>query len=145
MSLFSPRLPHVLTIADLTDLMTPTYARENGVSDELSHERMARILKNKGFADRIYEAISTALSAVKEPKTEDAIVDALAKAVAKRRNKVSAVSPSSGLSAVTVSFNIQLDLAPLSLRDTLESERGRKLLDQGFAALGKHLVRELLA
>jgi hypothetical protein len=144
MSLFFSRLPHVLTTADLVDLLTPTYARENGVSDELAHERMAQVLKSAGFTNRIYEAISSALAATQESRTQDAVVDALSKAVPKHRNKMPPAASSSGLSAVTVSLNIEIGLAPLNLRQTLESERGRELLDQGFAALGKHLVRELV-
>jgi len=143
-ALFSHRLPHVLTRADLADLLAPTYAREGNVSEELAHERMARALKSSGVPDRLYAAISTALVSAQGSKTQDAVMDALSKAVPKRCGKIGAAPSTPALSAVTVLLNIELGLAPGDLRSTLESDKGRVLLDRGFRALGKYLVEQLI-
>ncbi len=144
MTLFSPRLPHVLTRADLADFLSPTYAREANVSEELAQERMTRALKSSAVPDRLYEAISTALESVRGSRTPDAVMDTLSKAVPKRLGKIEAAPSTPPLSAVTVLLNIELGLAPGDLRATLESDRGRTLLNRGFRALGEFLVKQLV-
>jgi hypothetical protein len=49
-----------------------------------------------------------------------------------------------GIAAVLVRLNLEIGLAPESMRATLETEKGRAVLEAGLAALGKHLVKELL-
>jgi len=143
-ALISNRLPHVLTRSDLAELLTPTYAREVGVSDELALERMARALKNSGIADKLYNAVSGALVAVRGERTEDALMDGLSKAVPKKLRKVRAAPGTPALTAVTVWVNVEIGLASEDLRGTLESGKGRTLLDQGFRVLGEFLVKQLL-
>ena len=144
MALFSPRLPHVLTRADLAHLLSSTYAREVAISEELAHERLDRALKRDGLPNRIYEAVSAALTLVQGSRTEDALIDALSKAVPKRIGKIQAAPPSASLSAVTVWINLELGEAPENLRATLETDKGRVLLDRGFQGLGKYLVDQLV-
>ena len=143
-TLFSQRLPHVLTRSDLAYMLAPTYAREVGVSEELAHERMVRALKSQALCDKIYDAVSDALVAVQGSKTEDKLMDELSKAVPKRIGKIEAAPTTPPLSAVMVWLNIEIGLAQEDLRATLQSERGRTLLKQGFRGVAESLVKQLI-
>lgn len=144
MTLFSRRLPHVLTRADLAYLLLPTYEREANVGEELAHERLTRALNKQGLADKIYEAVSTALVSVQGTRGEDTLMNAMSKAVPKRRANIKAAPSTPALSAVTVWINVEIGVAPEELRAALESGKGLKLLEQGFRGLGKFLVEQLV-
>jgi hypothetical protein len=45
---------------------------------------------------------------------------------------------------VLVRLDLEIGLAPESMRATLASPRGRALLDEGFRAVGTHVVKHLL-
>ncbi len=145
MPLFSRRLPHVLTRADLAVLLAPTYAKGLSVDEEEALERVTRALERPAVADDLYRGISEALQQAKGPRTsEDDLVDRLAKGVQARRARAKAAPSTPALSAVLVRINLEIGLAPEQLRATLESEKGRALLEEGLRALGSHLVRDLL-
>lgn len=144
MTRFSPRLPHMLTRSDLAYLLSPTYAREGNVSEELAQERLGQAFERSGIPGKIYEAVSIALESVRGSRTEDELMDVLSKAVPKRWGHIVAAPATPALSAVTVLIHIELGLAPEDLRATLESDKGSVLLDRGFRALGENLVEQLI-
>jgi hypothetical protein len=145
MALFSRRLPHVLTRADLARALTATYAAALSVDEDEAHDRLARALERPGVADDLYEGLSAALVDAKGPRTsEDALMDKLSAGVQARRARVKAAPASPGISAVMVRINLELGLAPEQMRATLASEKGRAVLDGGLRALGAHLMKELL-
>ena len=51
MPLYSPRLPAVVTRADLAWLVTPTYAEALSVEDDEAHERLERALLQAELVD----------------------------------------------------------------------------------------------
>jgi hypothetical protein len=143
-TLFSRRLPHVLTRADLARALAPTYAAALGVDEDEAHDRLGRALASAEVADELYRGISAALAAAKGPRTtEDALVDRLSVGVQARRARVRPAPATPALSAVLVRMNLAIGLAPEPMRATLETERGRALLEEGLRALGAHLVKEL--
>jgi hypothetical protein len=143
--LFSRRLPHVLTRADLARALTPTYAAALSVDEEEAHERVVRALEHPGVADDVYRGISAALAEARGPRTsEDALMDKLSAGVQARRARVRAAPASAGISAVIVRLNLEIGLAPEPMRATLAGEKGRDVLEEGLRALGAHLVKELL-
>jgi hypothetical protein len=71
-------------------------------------------------------------------------MDKLAKGVQKRRARVKAAPSHPAIAAVLVRINLELGLAPEQMRATLQSEKGRALLEDGLARLGKHVVTDLL-
>jgi hypothetical protein len=145
MTVFSRRLPHVLTRADLARVVAPTYAEALSVEEDEAHERVARALEQPGVADDLYRGISDALASSKGPRTtEDAQLDKLSAAVVARRARVKAAPSSPAISAVLVRMNLELGLAPPGMRGTLASDKGRAMLDEGLRALGAHLVKELM-
>jgi hypothetical protein len=145
MTLFSRRLPHVLTRADLARVIAPTYAEALSVDEDEAHERVARAVEQAGVADDLYQGISHALAASRGPRTtEDAQLDKLSAGVIARRARVKAAPASPALSAVLVRMNVELGIAPEGLRATLASDKGRAMLDEGLRALGAHLVKELM-
>ena len=145
MHLFSRRLLHVLTLPDLAVLLTPTYSEAMSVEDEEAHERLVRALSRTRVADDIYLGISHALEEVKGERTsEDALLDKLSKGLQKRRARVKGAPATPGLSAVLVRINLEIGLAPEQMRATLESDRGRAVLERGLQDLGTYLVKELL-
>ena len=58
MPLFSPRLPAVVTRADLAWLVTPTYAEALSVEDDEAHDRLERALTHPELVDDLLWGIS---------------------------------------------------------------------------------------
>lgn len=145
MALFSRRLPHVVTRADLARLVAPTYAEGMSVDEEEALERLGRALERPGLADDLYRGLSAALAAAKGPRTsEDALMDRLSAGLQARRSRVKAAPATPALSAVLVRVNLELGLAPEPMRAMLGTEKGRALLEDGLRGLGAHLVKDLL-
>lgn len=143
--LFSRRLPHVLTRADLVLALAATYAGARGVDDDEARERLSRALAVPGALDDLYRGVSAALREAQGPRTtDDALVDRLSARVQARRARVRALEATPPVAAVLVRLDLEIGLAPEPMRATLASERGRAVLDQGLRAVGAHLVKELL-
>jgi hypothetical protein len=139
------RLTHVVTRADLAVAIAATYAEALSVDEDEAHERVARALERPDVLAGVYRGLAAALEEARGPRTtEDALLDKLSKGVQARRGRVKAAPSSPALSAVLVRLNVELGLAPEQMRATLESDKGRALLEAGLLALGKHLVKELL-
>ena len=143
--LFSPRLPAVVTRADLAWLVTPTYAEALSVEDDEAHDRLERALTHPELVDDLLWGISEALPARQGARTTpDQLVDRLSKALHARRGKVTAAAAGPAISAVLVRINVDLGLAAEPMRLTLQTDKGQRLLDDGLRTLGAHLVGELL-
>jgi hypothetical protein len=61
-----------------------------------------------------------------------------------RRGKVRAAELTPAVSAVLVLVNVELGEAREMMRDALQGEKGRALLQAGLESLGAHLVSELI-
>ncbi len=145
MTWFSRRLPHVLTRADLALLVAPTYAQALSVDEDEARERVSRALARPEVLDDLYRGVSAALRQVQGPRTtEDAVMDKLSKGVQARRSRAKPAPGSPAIAAVLVRLNLEIGLAPEPMRATLESEKGRAVLEEGLRALGAHLVKDLL-
>lgn len=145
MAYFSRRLPHLLTKADLVLLLAPTYAKARRVDEEEAGERLARALAVPAALDDLYRGISEALADAKGPRTpEDAFMDRLSAGVVARRARAKAAEGTPAVAAVLVRLDLEIGLAPESMRATLATPKGRALLEAGFRELGGHLVKELL-
>jgi hypothetical protein len=144
-TIFSRRLPHVLTRKDLVLLLAPTYAAARDVNEDEASERLDRALTAPAALDDVYRGVSEALRAKQGPRTtDDALVDKLSAAVVARRAKARAAAATPAISAALVRLDLEIGLAPEAMRATLASERGKVFLDEGLRALGAHLVKELL-
>lgn len=144
-TLYSRRLPHVLTRADLTRILLDTYVDAMAVDDDEALDRLSRALERPELLDALYRGISTALEGVQGARTsEDQLMDKLAKGVQKRRGRVKVAPSHPSVSAVLVRINLELGLAPEQMRATLQTEKGRAILEDGLTRLGKHVVTELL-
>lgn len=145
MPLFSKRLPHVVSHADLAILLVPTYAGARGVDDEEALQRLTQALSVRGVADELYEALSVGLRAAQGPRTtEDGLVDKLSAGIAARRGKVRPAPDSPLIAAVLIRLDLEIGVAAEQMRATLASPAGRAALDKGLAQLGTHLVKELM-
>lgn len=145
MELFSRRLPHVVTRADLVTLLSPTYAAARGVDQEEAADRLAQALAVAGVVDDLYGALSHALRDARGPRTgEDALMDRLSAGVQARRGRARPAPDTPALAAVLVRLDLEIGIAPEPMRATLASPRGRAMLEEGLASLGAHLVKELL-
>jgi hypothetical protein len=144
-TLFSRRLPHVVTRSDLVALLAPTYAAARSVDEDEARERLEQALSRPGVTDDLYRGLSDALADAKGPRTtEDALMDRLSAGVQARRSRAKALEATPAVSAVLVRLDLEIGLAPEPMRATLASDRGRAILDQGLRALGAHLVKDLL-
>jgi hypothetical protein len=138
------RLPHIVTRGDWVSLLTSTYAEAQSVEDEEAMERLERALGNPALLDELYEALAGALETKYGGPPDDKSLDRLSKAIQKRRGRVKAAAATTELSAFLVWIDLDIGIALESLRSTLTSEKGAKLLAAGRAALANHLVKELL-
>lgn len=145
MAYFSHRLPGVLPRKVLVDLLAPTYQAARGVDWEEATERLGRALAVPAVLDEVYGGISRALQDVQGPRTgEDALVDRLSAGVEVRRHRAGPAAITPAVSAALVRLDLEVGIAPESMRETLAAGRGRALLEEGMRALGAHLVKELL-
>ncbi len=145
MPYLSKRLPHVVTRADLAWLLAPSYAAALSVDEEEAHERLTRALAQPSVAEELYAGLSRGLAAAQGTRTtEDALMDKVSARVQRRRSRARAAPATPALAAVMVRINLEIGLAPESMRQTLAGDKGRMLLDQGLSELGAHLARELL-
>ncbi|MGE5048757.1 MAG: hypothetical protein ACM3PC_09330 [Deltaproteobacteria bacterium] len=143
--MFSRRLLHVVTRKDLALLLAPTYAQSASVDFDEAHERMERAVGTQRIVDALYQGLSDALYARQGARTgEDELIDKLSAGVQKRRSKVKAAQLTPAISAVMVMLNLDLGYAPEMMRNALAEPKGQKLLQEGLAKLGEHLLKELI-
>jgi hypothetical protein len=138
------RLPHIVTRSDWTALLTSTYGEAQSVDDDEAAERITRALGNPELLEELYQALAVALEEKQGGAPDDKLLDRFSKAIQKRRGRVRAAAATTELSAMLVRIDLEIGIAPESLRPTLTSEKGTKLLAAGRAALASHLVKELL-
>lgn len=144
MTYFSPRVPHLFPKKALARLVAPTYAAAMNVDDEEAHERLARAVEAPGVVDDLLRGISAALEEKQGPRTPaDKLLDKISAGIAKRGGNVRAAPSTPGIAAVLVRINLEIGLAPEPMRATLATPRGAAALEEGLAALGAHLVKEL--
>jgi hypothetical protein len=130
---------------ELARMLAPTLAKATQVDDEVAEERLLRALANQRVLDDVYDGLSVALAEAKGPRTkEDELVDKLSAGVQARGRRVRAAELTPAISAVLVLLNLEAGEAPEMMRETLQSEKGRALLQQGLRSLGTHLVKELI-
>ncbi len=144
MTLYSRRLPHVLTRTDLVTILAPTYAKARAVDEEEASERLGRALAAAAALDDVYRGVSDALRDVQGPRTsEDALVDKLSAGVVARRARARPAEATPAISAALVRLDLEIGLAPEAMRAALATPKGNALLAEGFRALGAHVVKEL--
>jgi hypothetical protein len=130
---------------ELARMLAPTLAKATQVDAEVAEERLLRALANQRVLDDVYDGLSVALAEAKGPRTtEDELIDKLSAGVQARGRRVRAAELTPAISAVLVLLNLEAGEAPEMMRETLRSEKGRALLQQGLRSLGTHLVKELI-
>lgn len=145
LTLYSKRLPHVVTRKDLAILLVPTYAAGQSVDEDIAQERLDRAVQIELVLSDLYSGLSMALFELQGPRTsEDDLIDRLSKGVEKRRARVKAAPPSPGISAVLVRIDVEIGHAPEMMRGALETPKGKALLQTGLRELGKFWLKELL-
>lgn len=143
--MFSKRLPHVLTRADLALVIAPTVAASARVDFDIAHERMERAVAGPRLVEHLYEGVSAALVARQGARTTaDDLIDKLSKGVQSRRSKVKAAAVTPGISAALVLIDLEVGQAAEMMKNALETEKGKALLKRGLQELGEHLLRELI-
>jgi hypothetical protein len=139
------RLLHVVTKGNLATILAPTYASAQSVDEEEAHGRLTEALEDPQLRADLYAALIAAVTAKVGPGGDgDAVLDKLSKGIAKRATRVKAAPASGAVAAVMVRINLLLELAPVSMRAALETDKGKAVVASGFAELAKHLVEELL-
>lgn len=126
-------------------LLAPTYARARGVDEAEATERLGRALESPAALDAIYRGLSAALADAKGPRTaEDVLMDRISAHLAARRARIKTAEATPAVSAALVRLDLEIGLAPESMRETLASPRGSALLEAGLRDLGAHLLKDLL-
>jgi hypothetical protein len=141
----SPRIGHLFPARTLARLLGTTYASAMNVDEEEAHERLVQALGSPTLVAALQRGIARGIEERRGPRTpEDRLLDALSTGIEKRGGNVRPAPPTPGLAAVMVRVNLELGLAPEPMRATLEAGRGAAVLEEGLAALGAHLVKQLL-
>ena len=144
-ALYSSRLPHLFTARTLARVLTPTYAAAMSVEEEEAHDRLSQALAARGVVEDLQRGLSAALAARQGPRmTPDQLLDKVSAKLEARSGLVRAAPASPGVSAVLVRLNLEIGLAGEPMRATLATPRGAAALEEWLAALGAHLVKELL-
>ena len=126
-------------------MLAPTLAKATQVDEEVAEERLSRALANEHVLEDVHGGLSVALAEARGPRTsEDELIDKLSAGVEARGRRLRAAELTPAISAVLVLLNVEAGEAPEMMRDTLQSEKGRTLLQEGLRSLGKHLVKELI-
>jgi hypothetical protein len=131
--------------AELARMVAPTLAKAAQVDMEIAEERLSRALANQRVLDDIYAGVSAALAESKGPRTtEDELIDKLSAGVQARGRRVRPAELTPAISAVLVLLNVEAGEAPEMMRETLQTEKGRALLQEGLQSMGRHLIKELV-
>jgi hypothetical protein len=131
--------------AELARMLAPTLAKATQVDVEVAEERLLRALANQRVLDDVYAGLSAALAEAKGPRTsEEELVDKLSAGVQARGRRVRAAELTPAISAVLVLLNLEAGEAPEMMRETLQSQKGRALLQEGLRSMGNHLMKELI-
>lgn len=126
-------------------LLAPTYAKARSVDEEEAAERLRRALAAPAALDDLYRGISEALADAKGPRTDaDALMNRISANVVTRRARAKPAEGTPAVSAVLVRLDLEIGLAPEPMRATLETAKGRAILDAGLREIGGHVVKELL-
>jgi hypothetical protein len=145
MSLFSPRLPHVLTADKLAQALLETYASAMKVDDDEALDRLRDALEQPDLLADLYRSLSAALAAAQGTQmSPDEVIDKLRNGIQKRKGRVKAAPDHPAIAAVLVWINLAAGVVPEKMREALGSEKGRRLLEDGVKLLGTHLVANLL-
>ena len=142
---YPKRLPHVVTRADWTYLLAPTYAAAQSVDEEVALERLQRAVRGDQLLALLYGGLGAALEKARGPRTtEDALIDKLSLGVEQRRAKVKALRGSAAVSAALVRIDLEIGHAPEMMRDALAGTKSAALMAKGFEELGAFLIKELV-
>ena len=126
-------------------MLSATYAKASQVDPELAEERLSRALQNPRVLDDVYVGLSAALAEAKGARTsDDELIDKLSAGVQARRGRVRAAELTPAVSAVLVLLDLEIGEAREMMRDALQGEKGRALLQDGLRTIGRHLVKELI-
>jgi hypothetical protein len=139
------RLRHIVQRNHLASMLSATYAEAQNVDEEDAHERLTRAVEDPELQEALYGALAAGLAMQPGASDgDDALLDRLSKALGKRAARMKAAKTSPGVSAVMVKVNLLVELAPISMRAALETDKGRALVEDGLRELGRHLVGQLL-
>jgi hypothetical protein len=142
---YPKRLPHVVTRADWTYLLAPTYAAAQSIDEDIALERLQRAVQSEQLLGLLYSGLGAALEKARGPRTtEDALIDKLSVGVEKRRARVKAMPGSPSLSAALVRIDLEIGHAPEMMRDALGTPKGAALMHKGLEDLGAFLLKELV-
>ncbi len=139
------RLRHIVQRSHLASMLSSTYAAAQNVDEEEAHERLTRAVEDPELQEALYGALAAGLAVQKGAADgDDAVLDRLSKALGKRASRMKPAPATPGLSAVMVKVNLLVELAPISMRAALETDKGRAIVEDGLRELGRHLVNQLL-
>ncbi|MCA9550878.1 MAG: hypothetical protein KC933_12665 [Myxococcales bacterium] len=147
MSRPSPRFLSLVTRSALPELVAPTYAKLKNLDPNEAYQRLEQALRDLSLLDQIQQATWRAAEAEKAGMDEAALVEHIAKRLAK--NKKFKAAPMKSVDegewvALSVALDAGAGVASGEARDLLDSPGGQALLRKGMARLGAHLAKELL-
>jgi hypothetical protein len=146
MSQVTTRYLALVTRAQLTEMIAPTYAKLKNIDPNEAYTRLENSLRELELIEGVQRATWRAL--VEESELGDVqIVEKIAKKLMKPR-KWKAATVKSADEGAYIALSVLMDrgagVGSGEALDLLETPGGKKLLQSGFNLIGRHLAKELL-
>lgn len=136
----------LLTRVQLTEMMTPSYAKAKNLDLNDAYRRLESALYDLELIEGLQEWTWAALEERFADETPDKILDRVRKKLQKnRRYKVATwkASEEGAWVALSVLIDRGAGVSSGEALDLIETDLGQKLLGEGFRMAGKHLAKEL--
>lgn len=147
MTLLRTRFLALLTRAQLTEMLAPTYAKLKNIDPNEAYTRLESSLRQLELIEGLQQATWDALAKAKPDLDDQGRVDLVAKKLSKTR-RYKPVTVKSADEGAFIALSVLIDrgagVGSGEALDLLETPGGQKLLARGFGLIGAHLAKELL-
>ncbi len=140
---YPPRLSHLATRAVVVAKLAPTYAAAHHVDEEEAAERLGRALQGS-LLTQLLETAWAEMKGKAKRLNDDGLLEKVATTLKDRPQRPGKrVEPTPALSAFLLWVDLEAGTASDAARRALESEEGRKRVQEGLSVVGALLAAEL--
>jgi hypothetical protein len=137
------RVPHLLSVPFLAELLAPSYASANRREAVEVYEEVKEGLAASRLHGPLCDAIWASLRKAHRDLEENELVERLAKALARKggvRAREAAKPVEEAMAALFASIDLHIDRASDAMRAALETPAGQAARDKAIATAAGHLV-----
>lgn len=138
------RLAHLATRPIVVSRLAPMFAHIHEIDDEEAAQRLTRALAGNLLSE-LLDAAWAGLVELKKAKDDEALLEKLAKALAKhpyRHGRV--IEPDAAWSAFLLRIDLEAGMAGQAAQRMMDAPEGKKMAAAGLATAGRYLAAELI-